>query len=448
MVHLRVNRKRANSTIMVAMALPALVAAAAMTVDVGVMAMAKGQLQTAADAAALAGVAMLQTNLDPDSAAQAALEAASANKVLGEPVTLDPDVDIVMGAYPAETGEIVPFDDSGGVLAVPDGPVAVQVTVRRTQDSPDGPITLFFARALGLQQVNMRAVATAGLTVSHKQRPPVDAVIVQDQSGSFADEFPDARTGDVQFVDFMKQCYTDGDRTGIIGFGYHPYHAYSWHPTRRDTNVFHDYDLHSNEDTDEGAQQTEDYIASMPTVPYYHYPEKNCFTNLYTGMLKAVLAFAPPEVRQQAWDDFINSLYRSGYFKNIGWWRRNYYSTLKQKLEPLFNKGWENPDSEHVVVIVSDGMPWYHENGFPDWRSKDLCQYIADKMGDLGIRIHVVSLCQNDAPPDGSKGADAQFISSLCRNGGYAFYTYDSERLAALMTGVGQVEVGQAKLIK
>lgn len=442
--------KRGQIYPMVAVGLLALVAATAMTVDLGMLVAAKQQLQAAADAAALAGVAMLQSTLDDEAALQAAVQMAQQNSVLGEPLTLDPEQDVIVGAYNSETGEITPFYHApDGTVIVPDGPVAVKVTARRTPDSPDGPIPVFFARMLNLSAASLVASATAGLTISHRPRPAVEVEIVQDQSGSFEDEFPYARDGDVELVKFLRDAYQDGDRTGFIGFTYHPYHAYSSHPSKRDIWTYHNYRLHTNEDTDEGAQETIDYISDVETIPYYRYPQRYAGTNLYTGMLKAAIGFAAPEQADQLWQEFVDSLYYSGKFRDIGWWRRYRYSDLRRKIRNMLQQvEWENPDARHVVVIVSDGMPWYHANDFPDWRSKELCLWIADRMAEMGIRIHTVTLCQNDQPPDGSAGADAEYMAQLVRNGGYAFYTYDARRLADVLVGVGQVEVGEARLIQ
>lgn len=436
---------------MVALALVALVGMAALTVDVGVMIIARQQLQAAVDAAALAGVSSLQTELNPEQAAIVARETAAMNPVLGDGLTLDMNVDVTIGAYIEATGEIVPFDRSGGVISVPEGMVAVRVRGRRTTDAPDGPVPLHFARVLGREAANVTAESTAGLTISKRQRPPVEAVIVQDQSGSFEDEFPYARAADQQFVNFMAECYAPGDRTGVVGFTYHPNATVPPANSlkKRDTWLYHNYALTSNDPTDpNGKNQTYNYIGSMATVPFNAYPDGSAYTNLYTGLLMAVLQFAPPAKRETAWNNFINSLYYNGTFRNIGWWRRNNYTSLKSKMAPLFNQGFQNPDSAHVIVLVSDGMPWYHENSYPDTRSQDLCRYIADQAAARGIRIHTVTLDQSTKPPDGSAGSDSQFNASLTRNGGYAFYTYEAQKLANLLVGVGQVEVGQAHLIR
>lgn len=434
---------------MVIVALMALMGMAALSVDVGTTVLAKQQLQAAADAAALAGVGILQTDLDPELAAFTAVDTAAGNGVAGRPLTLDPDVDIVVGAWNDAARQIEPFDSSGGMLSVPDGVVAVEVTARRTADAPDGPIPLHFARVLGIDSASISASATAGLTIAKRDRPPVEAVIVQDQSGSFEQAFPYARAANLQFIDFMRECHSEGDLTAIVGFGYHPNAEVPPSSTakRRDTWLFHNRPLHSNEDSPEGADATAAYIEGMATVPFYEYPDYHCYTSLYTGLLMAVLHFAEPTARQTAWANFENSLFSSGTFRNIGWWRQNYYSSLKTKMAPLFQQGFANPNAEHVIVLVSDGMPWYHGNSFPDTRSQDLCTYIADQAAAMGIRIHTVTLDLSSAPADGSKGADSTYNASLVRNGGYAFYTYEPERLRNLLVGVGQIEVGQAHLV-
>jgi len=443
MIRRRGKRERGNVTVTVLLALMVLIAMCALSIDVGVTGIASQELQDSADAAALAAVGTLQVSLDPDAASDAAVATAFANPVLGVPLALDPAMDITMGAWDEQAHHIVPFDTTGGVLAVPDGTLAVRVTARRTENAPDGPIATHFAKAFGLSSVDLVARATAGLTISSKARPPVQAMIVQDQSGSFEDEFPYARTGDIEFVDFMQRCYAEGDKTGIIGFGYHPNHTDPSDPSRKDWTTYHCFPLNSNDDEPSGADATRSYISSIDTVPYYQEPESYSYTNLYAGLLKAATSFVEPAYADIAWQNFVDSL--SGY--NIGAWWNYSQSITKAKMTPLFEPDFADPAAEHVVIVVSDGMPWYHDNSFPDEASKDLCTYICDRLGDMGVRIHTVTLDQSSSDGDGSKGADSVYNASLCRNGGYAFYTYDARRLEFLMVGVGQVEVGGARLM-
>lgn len=161
---------------LVAVALVSLLGAAALTIDIGLVLIAKQQLQRTADAAALAGVAILQVSLDPQSAVDVAVATAADNPVLGAPMTLDPAVDVVTGAYDAQTGELVPFQSSGGVMSVSGGVVAVRVTARRTVDSPDGPVVMRLARILGHEFAEVTAHATAGYATSDRPRQAVELV--------------------------------------------------------------------------------------------------------------------------------------------------------------------------------------------------------------------------------------------------------------------------------
>jgi hypothetical protein len=494
-MRLRGTKRKGAVYATVLLGLLALMGMTALAVDVGIMTVAKQQLQAAADAAALAGVVSLQSNLDTDIAASVAIATAAANRCMGTSVTLDPDVDIAMGAWDDETGELIPFDTSSGATIVPDGVVAVQVTARRTDDSPDGPIQLQFARALGKESVGMQASSTGGLTVAQRERPAVEAQIVQDQSGSFADEFPFARTADQEFVEFMGECNASGDKVGITGFGYHSQASKhlangalnpDYLAKQRDTWTFHNYGLHDMSEGMAGRDAVSNYIGNMATVAYNAAPNYNCWTNLYAGLIKAGLQFfydtgnatqlAAMQAKIATFEAFLQTFTQSRTYydtylrKNvtetiktdIGWWNNHtkitasgaYYNqyrdtVLKTKINDLLSSAvpFANPDAEHVVVLVSDGMPWYAANGFPDTKSQAISTYIVDRLAARGVRVHTVTLDQSDEPGDGSAGSDTQFNASLVRNGGYAFYTYDAERLSNLLVGVGQVEVGQAHLM-
>jgi len=133
-----VKRRRGAVLAMVLVALIVLLGCAALSIDVGLAILAKQQLQTAADAAALAGITTLQSSLDDSLASQAAVTTAAANTILGKALTLDASVDVAVGAWIDSTKTIKPFDHTGGVTAVPDGVVAVKVTARRTTGSPTG----------------------------------------------------------------------------------------------------------------------------------------------------------------------------------------------------------------------------------------------------------------------------------------------------------------------
>jgi len=114
------------------------------------------ELQTAADASALAGA--LYVGRDAAQAEQAALNFALANTAGGQPVLLtsnganDPAGDIVIGRYDSATRTFT---------ATVDSPNAVQVTARRTMDSPGGGVPLFFGHIFGVSTVNVTRSAVA-----------------------------------------------------------------------------------------------------------------------------------------------------------------------------------------------------------------------------------------------------------------------------------------------
>lgn len=164
--------------IVVGILLIVFIAVVAIAVDVGYMMVTKNELQDIADGSALAGARMLgrlyecngnivtctapmpypdQLTYVADAAAinQAVTDVASSNKAGGMSNISINAADIVIGNWNAATKTVNPI-----TLTSPD---AVSVTVRRDA-SANGPITTFFARIMGINTVNVSAVATAALT--------------------------------------------------------------------------------------------------------------------------------------------------------------------------------------------------------------------------------------------------------------------------------------------
>jgi len=152
---------------------------AALTVDVGAIYNAKAELQRTADSAALAAAAMLGeygAGNPLEAARQKAIEYVTQNQVLGQSMALDPATDIVFGRAeyqsPSNSYNFVPTEVT---------PDAVQVRVRMTGDSPNGPLGLFFGSVLGRPTANVAADAIAMMV-------PRDIAIVADMSGSHNDD--------------------------------------------------------------------------------------------------------------------------------------------------------------------------------------------------------------------------------------------------------------------
>jgi hypothetical protein len=157
---------------LVAVICPALLAFAALSVDIGALYDAKAELQRCADAAALAGAGALiderrirnngGMDLEIDRAARyAAYDYVTRNHVLGDSPTVDFNVlnrdggDIVLGTL----SDLGNYHESLSTVN-PDSYNSVRVRVRRDKER-NGPIGLFFARIMGLYAADVGAEATA-----------------------------------------------------------------------------------------------------------------------------------------------------------------------------------------------------------------------------------------------------------------------------------------------
>ncbi|MEZ6067518.1 MAG: VWA domain-containing protein [Planctomycetaceae bacterium] len=156
-------RRRGIIMVITAVMLIVLFAFVAFSVDVGYMTLTKGQLQNAADAAAMAGVRELANgeNAVQDAAKEIALE----NEAAGYPVSLA-NGDILIGRFDYASKTFTPTAGSAN---------AVQVTAR-VADQP-----LFFAPILKSHDFDMSATGIAMLN-------PRDIVFVVDLSGSMNDD--------------------------------------------------------------------------------------------------------------------------------------------------------------------------------------------------------------------------------------------------------------------
>ncbi len=147
---------------------------AALAVDTGMMFSARQELQSAADAAALAAAAKLGSS--GDARALATLEAesiANANRVMGSDADLL-EADVVFGhaVLVAEKYDFYPNSQPYD---------AVRVKVRRDQTVQDGPVSLLFAKSFGKGTANVSASAVAMIV-------PRDISLVIDLSGSMNDD--------------------------------------------------------------------------------------------------------------------------------------------------------------------------------------------------------------------------------------------------------------------
>jgi len=140
-------KSRGSVVVIFAAALVVIMGLAALAIDLGAIYSAQAQLQAGADSAALAAIA------DLDTAPSVATQFAGLNSVMNKPITLAGS-DVLTGQFDFNTGEFT-------AGATPSN--AVRITARRTGDSPDGPLPLFFARAIGHNSVDLQAQSTAAV---------------------------------------------------------------------------------------------------------------------------------------------------------------------------------------------------------------------------------------------------------------------------------------------
>ena len=172
------DRRRGAVVVMVVVTLVVILSFAALTVDVGAMYNAKADLQRTADSSALAAASALGQSGGQNMVTYArsvARDFAGQNEVLGHHIALE-DSDITPGR--------AVFDaDSNSYTFVPTEvlPDAIKVRARMTEESPNGPLSLFFAPVMGHNVAEIQAEAIAMMV-------PRDIAIVADLSASHTDD--------------------------------------------------------------------------------------------------------------------------------------------------------------------------------------------------------------------------------------------------------------------
>lgn len=151
--HLRIrNRTQAGQTLVLAViSMVVMLGFAAISIDYAFLTIARDELRAAADAAALAGI----TEIDNSYASYTAMDMAGKNTVAGDLQVLSTN-DIATGVYDFDTGQF----DASDPNATPN---AIMVTARRTNNSNNGPVPVFFATALGFTSAEITVQSVAAL---------------------------------------------------------------------------------------------------------------------------------------------------------------------------------------------------------------------------------------------------------------------------------------------
>lgn len=156
------SRRRGAVAVLVAVCTVMMAAFAMLVVDVGMMYSAKGDLQRAADSAALAGVsafasdANLLPNQDQNSLSVLARSRSEAYSFVNETLragTILDSADVFIGRHD--------FNNPNQPLASDGQWNAVEVITRRTSNSSNGPVALAFAKVFGNDKAEVTATARA-----------------------------------------------------------------------------------------------------------------------------------------------------------------------------------------------------------------------------------------------------------------------------------------------
>jgi Ca-activated chloride channel homolog len=167
----RTNNRRGAMLVLIAVCLPLCVIMAAFAIDVAWMQLVRTELRTSTDAAARAGAKQLSLSQSTAAAQAAAKDAATRNKVAGDPLLLkNSDIEFGVSKQPTETSR---FNFTPGGKT----PNAVRVNGQRTRKSLAGPVDLLFAGVLGVREFEPTETATS----TQLDR---DICLVVDRSGS------------------------------------------------------------------------------------------------------------------------------------------------------------------------------------------------------------------------------------------------------------------------
>lgn len=142
-------RRRGHAVLLVSVTLPVLLGAAALTVDVGYMYLVRQELQTAADAGAMAAA---WTLIDEDGDIVADVSEAEA-MMLAALNSAGSTVEVTFGWVADPFDPLSPF-----VPAAPDAANAIRVTTGRTSETAN-PLELFFAGIFGFTETDVGASA-------------------------------------------------------------------------------------------------------------------------------------------------------------------------------------------------------------------------------------------------------------------------------------------------
>lgn len=195
--------RRGNYAVLFGVSLTAMLGVGALAVDTAMLSYAELQSQAIADAGAHAALVQLRENGQVDDAREFATQIVNQNQLMGESAQVEEE-DIVFGTWNYDDRS---FDADGEWVN------SVQVTIRKTEGSPNGPVATTLMKLFGVQYNEIESTSPSTGALRFRE-----IVVVQDVTGSFSDEIQLAKEADLTLLDYLADNPQPGDRIGMVTF--------------------------------------------------------------------------------------------------------------------------------------------------------------------------------------------------------------------------------------
>lgn len=373
--------------ILFAGAIVVIAAMCVLSIDVGYLLACRAQLQNAVDAAALAGASQLTGYMEEGERELVIAEAqalAAANSVAGLPLTLT-EQDIEFGHYDADAGTFTPESEASVIDSI-------RVAGRRTVDSPEGPVELFFGPLFGWDHLEFADVKAIG------SKPRRHVMFVLDRSGSMCFD-----TSGVQLETYLAPQDAHGPyfQTSSSGWYWFPELAlkrtgYGWRA--RTAWFWARDDATGDVCTDWLPEHIQDHLEANR---YFNFRPRDYPTSVMSGWLKVPAGVTVYGRWGSPWHYWLASSYyhvissQCGYARSVG------------AVQPL----QDTVDAACAFVDLLDasddraGLITYGWNASAD-------QLLTSDFDRLKLKLYALSPCGATAEPEGMEAANDEFIDS------------------------------------
>jgi len=381
-------RRTGSYAILLAVSLMVILAFAAIAIDLSYVRMARFQAQNAADAGAHAALVELRNSGDAAEAEAVAQAIVTANFLAGSTAALETG-DVTFGAWDYELRS---FDDGASYIN------AVQVRVHRDDSSSKGPISLFIGPIRGQDYAEASSAGRAIGALRYRE-----IMVVMDITGSFGNEFPDARAAALTLLDYLADNDFPSDRIGLATF----------------VAAGELWDTLSYIDTDYYDIRYE--WAQMDWCDRSYPPWETYYGGAYYHEAPLMMQCCAPN----------NPAYNpsdSGTAQGAG---------LEVAIDHLLDEESANPQALKTIILISDGRPQCL-GGSSSWRAQceaERAAYgvaMADWAHENNISLFSVSF--ND-PFNATQSA---YMESLIRGYGKFYETPDETELPDILLSIAQ----------